>query len=58
MTEECLILARYRSLKSGVPTGQGIQSKAEVKLQALQTGVDSDLTDGDKLFLISVIANG
>ncbi|MEZ4726140.1 MAG: hypothetical protein R3E79_03285 [Caldilineaceae bacterium] len=33
----------------------GEQSNAEVKLQALQTVVDSNLTDSDKLFLINVV---
>ena len=37
------------------PYGTGGLTNAEVKLQALQTVVDSDLTDGDKLFLISVV---
>jgi hypothetical protein len=33
----------------------GEQSNAEVKLQALQTVIDSNLTDSDKVFLINVV---
>lgn len=33
----------------------GEQSNAEVKLQALQTVINSNLTDSDKLFLINVV---
>lgn len=33
----------------------GEQSNAEVKLQALQTVIESNLTDSDKLFLINVV---